>query len=313
MNKSIFRVIGIPTLILTIASLEALAECPKGYVEVKYENSVICMLAKNVVRAFDPQNNKAVIDHLKNQLEYQTNLCNNYADMAMDQVKVRQGRKCDFGDDQEWSNDREKYVEDCTDESYTKGQALGIIEYRNQLLNHICYSEDGDLEAGWCYTIDVHPARDRVTNGGLPYLSGTIDFYGIIKNAGEKEWNSNEPGIISVRAFYGSVLTTRNESWWGSSIRNKTWRKVGEKWTIGPISYPLTTRPGFARYSPGLLSIYHTEDNNPSNDRTPENWQMKSAKEFLERSDDDKITGMSEYIEKDGSMIKYKCKYQLAQ
>ena len=295
-------------------SFNAVASCPDGTIESKFPSpdgtiKVVCLPKKmqSVILSVHDIPTKQLI----NTESYQINLCNEYADLSIKQYEKMIARGCKtngkpWDDEPVWLDERKKYFDVCMNTTFDKEIALSIIEQRDGLLEHLCFSTEGDLESsGWCYELDpVLSNSDENRNGGKPWFESNIHFYGIIKNVGNKEWKSQEPGLVVMGAGRGYLFKSGNFSW-GSPWR---WRKPGEKWAVGPVSFGLSTLYGYQSshdvYSTGLPTIDHPEDQNKSNNYSSVTWDKKLAQEFLEKAD-------NPLIEKDGNMAKYKCKYQL--
>ncbi len=178
-----------------------------------------------------------------------------------------------------------------------------------------CYSTEGDLEAlGWCYKIEDLSVSDR--NEGTEkwtVINGAITLIGFIKNVGETDWRSKIPGH-SHRLSHLDWSDGPRELSKTFGLDTLTWKTPGEVWTVEkyvPFQISTKKRNDYDAAPHKLcfegLSIIHPEDkvmdNNLINKR-----KCALPIEFLGLEDRINIGFRSGLIDKDGSMLPYRCK-----
>jgi hypothetical protein len=246
-------------------------------------------------------------ERITSKLFYQKNLCDDYVKLSMEQVATKNERGCDLGT--EFWKSKEEFYSECMNPTnpFDKERVLKELGIRDYMLDYLCFSTTGDLEANdWCYEMDslfIH------TDNKQSWIVSNIYFYGILKNVGNKGWKSMDDGDGYFKVSYGNDHTQTH-----FSLSPEYWKNSGDMWKVGEIPYGFSTKEGYASYIVQGLQFSHPEDTNPTNNKNPNNTTKKSMTngyvkpiDFLGLSDVAKIPALGKIITKDGAVINHRC------
>ena len=232
---------------------------------------------------------------------FQKKLCEAYAKRSMDQVALKNERGCDLGTDH-WKT-QQQYFNQCMNPAkpFNKEMALAELEVRDYMLDNTCFSTSGDLAAhDWCYELDTLFLKKQ---DGISWIESNIDFYGIVRNAGKKEWKSVNSGDGRFGVSYASLHTET----WGVSLAPYYWKAPGALWKVGNVSYGFSTQPGYGSYQVEGLVFSHPEDTQQGNNEKQRMTGMIYPLDFLSLSDAKSFSALGQIIKKDGAVVNHRC------